>query len=164
MFRELTISMQWLCISISSRIYILRSPWHCRMSCSIIWFVSLIVKLREIAWTLVPGPLVAWQPGWFYIPRSGSTSWCEEVPGWRTGVSWIRSLGPLTHCVLACLAVTVGCLQSWELPPIAWDDLCAPPCPNLPWNFALQLPAMYPKHWSPIKTDSCRSPLGKRPT
>ena len=32
--------------------YTFRSPWQRRMSCSIIWFVSLIVKLREMVWTI----------------------------------------------------------------------------------------------------------------
>ena len=32
--------------------YTFRSPWKRRMICSIIWFVSLIVKLREMVWTI----------------------------------------------------------------------------------------------------------------
>ena len=56
-------SIQWLCISVSFRIYTFRSPWQRRINCSIIWLVSLIVKLREMVWTICarsPLSLAAW--------------------------------------------------------------------------------------------------------
>ena len=140
--REPTISIQWLCISASFWIYTFRSPWQRRMSCSIIWFVSLIVKLREMVWTICAKSPLSLAALLILASNAGINklflrgSW---LANWRS-INWF--IGALNS-----LWAGVSCCSWW----IAWY-LWAPTW----WAHPGAVP--FPPHWTYLGSISVSVP------
>ena len=108
--RETNISRVWSSINCSFRIYWSKLPRQRWMSCSIIWLVSLIVKLREISWTIR-----AWAPRIF----AACATLCPRIDIYMLALdgSWFANWHRMKSLIGACSSVCTGvsrCSFCWS--------------------------------------------------